>query len=143
MALIKCSECGHDVSDMAQSCPNCGAPIKKAEPMVEKKYCAKCGGVMNANQNFCNHCGYDGRSSAQIASTQPAPKKKDSPTAIVGCAFVLVAFFVFPFLSIVGIICGLIDLGMNENQYRHLGGWVALIMGIIELALWLGRFRIF
>jgi DNA-directed RNA polymerase subunit RPC12/RpoP len=27
MPLIKCSECGREVSDKAQSCPNCGAPI--------------------------------------------------------------------------------------------------------------------
>jgi len=27
MALIKCSECGKDVSDKASSCPNCGNPI--------------------------------------------------------------------------------------------------------------------
>ncbi|MGI2021694.1 zinc-ribbon domain-containing protein [Shewanella glacialipiscicola] len=27
MALIKCSECSHDVSDKATSCPKCGAPI--------------------------------------------------------------------------------------------------------------------
>ncbi len=27
MALIKCSECGKEVSDKAPACPNCGAPI--------------------------------------------------------------------------------------------------------------------
>lgn len=27
MALIKCNECGHEVSDKAQNCPNCGCPI--------------------------------------------------------------------------------------------------------------------
>lgn len=27
MALIKCSECGKDVSDKAPSCPSCGNPI--------------------------------------------------------------------------------------------------------------------
>jgi hypothetical protein len=27
MALIKCDECGRDVSDKASSCPNCGNPI--------------------------------------------------------------------------------------------------------------------
>ena len=26
MALIKCSECGNEVSDKATACPNCGAP---------------------------------------------------------------------------------------------------------------------
>jgi len=28
MALIKCSECGHDVSDKAKTCPHCGAPVE-------------------------------------------------------------------------------------------------------------------
>ncbi len=27
MALIKCSECGKEVSDKASACPNCGYPI--------------------------------------------------------------------------------------------------------------------
>jgi hypothetical protein len=27
MALIKCSECGKDVSSNAASCPNCGNPV--------------------------------------------------------------------------------------------------------------------
>ena len=30
MALIKCSECHHEVSDRAASCPKCGAPIANA-----------------------------------------------------------------------------------------------------------------
>lgn len=30
MAMIKCSECGKDVSDKAAVCPNCGNPIGAA-----------------------------------------------------------------------------------------------------------------
>lgn len=29
MSLIKCSECGHDVSTKAETCPHCGAPQEK------------------------------------------------------------------------------------------------------------------
>jgi len=29
MALIKCPECAHDVSDQAASCPQCGYPIQR------------------------------------------------------------------------------------------------------------------
>ena len=29
MGLIKCPECGKDISDQAESCPNCGYPIQK------------------------------------------------------------------------------------------------------------------
>lgn len=28
MALIKCSECGKEVSSKAGKCPNCGAPVE-------------------------------------------------------------------------------------------------------------------
>lgn len=38
MAMIKCNECGKDVSDRARNCPNCGCPIDT------KVYCPKCGG---------------------------------------------------------------------------------------------------
>jgi len=31
MALIKCSECGKEVSDNAISCPSCGNPINAAK----------------------------------------------------------------------------------------------------------------
>ncbi len=34
MALISCSECGHEVSDRAESCPKCGAPIAGAVEAV-------------------------------------------------------------------------------------------------------------
>lgn len=30
MALIKCAECGRDVSNLAAACPGCGAPIPRA-----------------------------------------------------------------------------------------------------------------
>ena len=34
MPLIKCSECGKDISDKAETCPNCGNPIKPI--LIEK-----------------------------------------------------------------------------------------------------------
>ena len=37
MALIKCKECGKDISDQAASCPNCGAPTAKTIPKKEQK----------------------------------------------------------------------------------------------------------
>ncbi len=32
MALINCSECGHQVSDKAKTCPSCGCPIETQLP---------------------------------------------------------------------------------------------------------------
>lgn len=31
MSLIKCNECGKEISDKTQSCPNCGCPIEKLD----------------------------------------------------------------------------------------------------------------
>ncbi len=36
MALIKCPECGKDISDKAVSCPHCGFPISKESKPVQK-----------------------------------------------------------------------------------------------------------
>ena len=36
MAMIKCPECGNDVSDKALSCPKCGCPINN-EKEVKKE----------------------------------------------------------------------------------------------------------
>jgi hypothetical protein len=34
MSLIKCSECGKEISDKAKTCPHCGAPVEASE--IEK-----------------------------------------------------------------------------------------------------------
>lgn len=36
MALIKCSECGKEISDKATTCPNCGCPINKSKSNKKK-----------------------------------------------------------------------------------------------------------
>lgn len=35
MALLKCNACGHEVSDQATFCPNCGQPFKDIEESVQ------------------------------------------------------------------------------------------------------------
>jgi uncharacterized OB-fold protein len=37
MALIKCSECGQEISDMAIACPKCGKPTGVKEPDVAEE----------------------------------------------------------------------------------------------------------
>lgn len=36
MALIKCADCGKDISDLAPSCPNCGRPRELANTTIEQ-----------------------------------------------------------------------------------------------------------
>jgi hypothetical protein len=37
MSLLKCPECGHDVSEYAKACPNCGCPIEKIQEIILSK----------------------------------------------------------------------------------------------------------
>lgn len=40
MALIKCSECGKEISSNARSCPHCGNPTKNRKFDVDKEVSA-------------------------------------------------------------------------------------------------------
>ena len=51
MALIKCKDCGHDVSDKASACPNCGCPIEKVP------VCGECGQQIPDGVEACPNCG--------------------------------------------------------------------------------------
>jgi DNA-directed RNA polymerase subunit RPC12/RpoP len=54
MALIKCSECGKEISDQAASCPNCGRPVNvKGE---EYLCCPKC----QSKELHSQHKGFSG-----------------------------------------------------------------------------------
>lgn len=50
MALIKCDECGKQVSDKASACPHCGAPVEIIK-------CVECKKTFNKNLKSCPHCG--------------------------------------------------------------------------------------
>lgn len=59
MALIKCPECGHDVSDQAITCPNCGYPLKSSNvtEFNQMQYCPYCGKQNDSTADFCAYCG--------------------------------------------------------------------------------------
>lgn len=51
MAIIKCPECGHQISDKAPVCPACGVEI--AGKTVK---CPYCGEVYFKSETACPHC---------------------------------------------------------------------------------------
>ena len=51
MAIIKCPECGHQISDKAPVCPSCGVEIAGK---VTK--CPNCGEVYFKDQEMCPNC---------------------------------------------------------------------------------------
>ncbi len=51
MALIKCSECGGDISSSAKTCPHCGIKISLSK-------CPECGRKLKGDESNCPDCGY-------------------------------------------------------------------------------------
>lgn len=72
MAIIKCPECGHQISDRAPVCPSCGVEIAGKITL-----CKNCGEAVFKYQTVCQHC-----NSQLGAPVPPVPHvgKNSSPT---------------------------------------------------------------
>lgn len=76
MALIKCVECGNDVSDKAAYCPKCGKevkPISDNKSEVANNVCKECGQEIDVATGVCLNCGYD---SAKVEQKKKESKRK-------------------------------------------------------------------
>lgn len=71
MAIIKCPECGHQVSDMAPTCPGCGVEI--AGKVVK---CPDCGEIYFRNQMMCPNCH---RPTTSTPTQRPVPVRHKEP----------------------------------------------------------------
>lgn len=53
MSLIKCPNCGNQVSDLATKCPKCGIEMEG-----KQKFCNKCGTQIDNEEKVCHNCGH-------------------------------------------------------------------------------------
>ncbi len=101
MALIKCPECGKQMSDKAEACPHCGCPV---EP---KRFCPECGKQIEQNIKECPHCGYPFE---EETSENEEPKKEtknnSSKYLLIGVCCLLV---------VVGIIVAIIIVSNSKK----------------------------
>lgn len=54
MAIIRCYECGKEISDAASTCPHCGAHLK--EDLTETLICPYCKTKNNKDATVCKAC---------------------------------------------------------------------------------------
>ena len=78
MAMIKCPECGHVISDRAPSCPSCGAKIEN-----EVVKCPVCGEAYFKEQAECPHCHHRTANASTMENEHPynvVPPAPQSPS---------------------------------------------------------------
>ena len=99
MALIKCPECGHEVSDKASSCPNCGYPLRSAENPVlpdepEKPELAKEPSAETATESVAESIPHEAPAPAKLPSDgenyMSRGKKKDHSAAAIIIAIIAI-----------------------------------------------------
>lgn len=98
MALIKCEECNHEVSDKAKQCPYCGY---KNTP---KKICEECKKLNKQNAKSCYNCGapFKGKnfllSNITLLMDNIINVVKKHRKIFINCSVVLIIFLSFIFL---------------------------------------------
>ena len=131
MAIIKCPECGHQISDKAPICPSCGVEI--AGKVIK---CPNCGEVYFKEQEMCPNChrptGFTPQPiNTPLPPTNPTPQ--EAPNAIVtqpgakqptgdeakkkkGNRSILIISFIFAIL-----VCGILYYYYNDaNKNKEL-----------------------
>lgn len=162
MALIKCSECGHDISDKAEKCIHCGSPItnsiEKQQPIysaaiqtsegnkqnnnlyVTEEYieftCSNCGAKFKPGSKFCAKCGTPKHLNSQCQNqnaTSFAYQSSVAPSAYVQNTNLSVDSSPKPRFTALGIISILFAL-IGFFVLPIIFNVIGLILGIITFA---------
>lgn len=126
MALIKCSECGKQISDQASTCPHCGIAVKAYT------YCPYCN-AKTASDNFCNNCGHD----INPMNNYQVVKGKTNSMALSGgiIGICSLAIDILGLVSITAIVLSSIGLKQVSTTGQKGRGWAiaGIVCGIVEL----------
>lgn len=117
MALVKCEECGNEMSDRAKACPSCGR---------ENNYifCPECGKKLSNKAFLCPDCGYTVNANS-ISNSDNHDDKHGMAIAALICSFLI---------PLLGLVFGIIVLSANKGKSNSSKtmGLVAVIVSIIS-----------
>lgn len=116
MAMIKCPECGKEISDKATSCPNCGCPIGFNSGIT----------THNNMGTYTNNNPYETQNNAQTLRPY-TPKKKNSVLGILALIFSILGC-----TFMIGIALAIIDLVKKDGRKKVLS-----IVSLCICAFWI------
>lgn len=111
MAMIKCPECGQEISDKAKKCVHCGRVLIEDKPVT--KICSDCGKENPIDVTECIHCGCPFEEDTNpVQTVQMEKSKKDLKKIIIP---VIVAVIVI----VMGLIIYNVKVVKPKNTYNE------------------------
>ena len=121
MALIKCSECGADMSDKAKACPKCGFENNFV-------FCTECGKKVSGKARMCPDCGAPIQNNETYSNNTYQGANTKSKVAAA-----LLAIFLGT-LGIHNFYLGYTGRGLGQ-LFLTIFGWI-IIVGPLASAIW-------
>lgn len=159
MGLIKCPECGKEISDKAEMCVNCGFPIKnylkekgersdylqpenKEIETVQKEsfmennkntvICESCGAENKADADYCCKCGSpieDGGFRNNFTRVFEEFGNTDKKNSVI--SIIAAIFSIFGCMCYVGLILAIVDLCSGKKEKQHKWSILAILVCIV------------
>lgn len=159
MGLIKCPECGKEISDKAEMCVNCGFPIKnylkekgersdylqpenKEIETVQKEsfmennkntvICESCGAENKADADYCCKCGSpieDGGFRNNFTRVFEEFGNTDKKNSVI--SIIAAIFSIFGCMCYVGLILAIVDLCSGKKEKQHKWSIFAILVCIV------------
>lgn len=85
MALINCIECTKSISDLAEICPHCGAPVELSKKALEKKpevKCFECENILKEGEEVCTNCGVNQSLNTKVEVAENDIPVKETPEKV-------------------------------------------------------------
>lgn len=126
MALIKCSECGKEISDKAKTCPNCGNAV------TTYVKCSDCGEKFVSSDLSCSNCGCPNYSIRNYTN-----EDKCDSLCLSGMIVGIVSFFIdfFGLVSATGLTLSIIGYANAKNKKSKNIAIAGLACSGLELVL--------
>ena len=159
MGLIKCPECGKEISDKAEICVNCGFPIKNylkekgersdyLQPENKEIETVQKDSFMENNQNtvICESCGAENKADADYCCKCGSPIKDggfrnnftrvfeefgntDKKNSVI--SIIAAIFSIFGCMCYVGLILSIVDLCSGKKEKQHKWSIFAILVCIV------------
>lgn len=124
MALIKCNECGKEISDKAKMCPHCGCEN-------DTIFCPECDKKLSSKANSCPNCG------CPIKNNRSTSNEEINTFCLGGMITGIISFFIdfYGLVSALGLVISIIGLSKSPNAKNRKFAIIGIICSSIELVL--------